>query len=144
MKWLVILTLIVASCASPQSILPEEPSELFVVCKETITGFSAEEYAANQGATCVDVCPTEHDPYVTQIGVEVCIKHYGIEEISQWPICTKSNNSCNCVKTTETTSDEPIEKPDYKCVPDQYAERLLFRSGQDFLDENGNQAVVIA
>ena len=118
--------------------------QLFVVCKETTTGFNAEEFAQNAGGICVDICPGNYDGYGTQIGVEVCIQHYGEKEIAQWEVCTKSTNSCNCVKAVETTDNQPIDYAKYRCVPEQYAERLLFRSGMDRLDENGQQSVAIA
>lgn len=118
----------------------------FVVCngEEAKTGFSPEEYAKNYGGICVDVCPGNYDPYMTQIGVTLCIEHYGTDEIKKWETCTKSTESCNCVKAYETTDDKEVENPDYRCVPERYASRLLFRGGQDRLDENGEQSVMIA
>lgn len=116
----------------------------FVVCAETVTGFSAEEHAERIGGICVDECPQGFDEYMTQIGVEMCIVAYDEQTISAWETCTQSSNSCNCVKAYETTGDEQIDDAQYRCVPDQYAERLLFRGGQDRLDENGEQGVMIA
>lgn len=118
--------------------------QTFVVCRETATGFSAEEFAEDTGGICVDACPGNYDPFTTQIGVELCIPHYGVEEIQQWQTCGRSSDSCNCVKATETTRGEQIDNAQHRCVPDRYAERLLFRSGQDRLDENGEQSVAIA
>lgn len=118
--------------------------QTFVICKETFTGFDPEEFARNNNGICADICPKNFDPFVTQIGVELCIQHYGEEEIAGWEMCTRSSDSCNCVKAYETTSEEQIDNPEYRCVPEMYAERLLFRSGVDRLDENGQQSVAIA
>jgi hypothetical protein len=117
---------------------------LFVVCGETVTGFDPKQFALENGAICVDICPKNYDAYNTQIGVELCIPHYGVEEIEQWPTCARSSASCECVKAYETTTGEQIENPGYHCVPQQYAERLLFRGGQERLDENGVQSAIIA
>ena len=118
--------------------------QLFVVCEETTTGFSAQDFAAENEGICVEICPGNYDPYITQIGVELCIKHYGIDEIEQWQICTHASDSCDCVKAYETTSGDQIPNTQYRCVPVRYAERLLFRAGIDRLDENGKSSVVIA
>jgi len=48
------------------------------------------------------------------------------------------------VKAGETTRREQIDDAKYRCVPDIYAERLLFTSGQDKTDENGQRYVSIA
>ncbi len=119
-------------------------SQTFVVCGETVTGFDPREYAAQSNGICVDICPGNFDPYMTQIGVEVCIEHYGVQEISSWQTCDRSTDTCECVKAYETTTEEPIPDAQYRCVPPQYAMRLLFRSGQDRLDENGEPSVAIA
>lgn len=116
----------------------------FIVCNETVTGFSPEQYAEDIGGICVDVCPGNYDAFTTQTGIQVCIRHYGEEEISEWETCDRSTDSCECVKASETTTGEPIDEPEYRCVPDKYAERMLFRSGVDKLDENGEQSVAIA
>jgi hypothetical protein len=116
----------------------------FVVCGETVTGFDPVEYAENSNGICVDVCPGNYDPFVTQIGVELCIRHYGIEEIEAWDICRKSSEDCRCAKAYETTRGDQIGDPEYRCVPDRYAERLLFRGGLDSLDKDGEQSVAIA
>ncbi len=116
----------------------------FVICEDVQTGFDVRAIAEENGWVCLDVCPGNYDPYTTQIGAQMCIPHYGEEEISQWPVCEASSESCNCVKATETTSNEPIENAQFRCVPDQYAERMLFRSGQERLDENGELGVAIA
>lgn len=116
----------------------------FVVCKETITGFDPVEYALNNDGICVDICPGNYDEYTTQIGISLCIEHYGIEEISRWQICSQSSSECECAKAYETTSGENILNASYRCVPKRYADRLLFRSGLDTLDENGEQSVAIA
>jgi len=118
--------------------------QIFVVCQETVTGFSAEELAEDMGGICVDVCPANMDSYMTQIGVELCIVHYGAQEIAQWPVCEQSTSSCECVRTYETTDNQPIADAEYRCVPEQYASRLLFRAGLDRLDEQGEQSVMIA
>ena len=116
----------------------------FVVCQETVTGFSAEEYERQVNGVCVDICPGNYDSYVTQIGVEVCIKHYGLTEIESWETCTQSTDSCNCVNAYETTTPDAIEDSVYRCVPEDYADRLIFRSGLDRLDENGERSIAIA
>lgn len=118
--------------------------QTFVVCKETLTGFNATQFAQNSGGVCVEVCPGNYDPYVTQIGVEVCIEHYGDLEIESWNTCEQSSDSCDCVKAYETTDNLEIENSEYRCVPQAYATRLLFRGGVDRLDENGERSVVIA
>lgn len=115
----------------------------FVVCKENRAGFDA-KISSDSGWICVDICPRNYDPYITQIGAEMCILHYGTEEISKWEVCGRSSESCSCVKAYETTNNELIENPDFRCVPQQYAERLLFRSGQERLDEEGRLSAVIA
>jgi hypothetical protein len=117
---------------------------IFVVCGETVTGFSPQQYVEDVNGICVDVCPYNFDVYTTQTGIEVCIEHYGKEEISQWETCERSTDTCECVKAYETTKGDPIEDPQYRCVPENYAERLLFRGGVDKLDENGEQSVAIA
>ena len=117
---------------------------LFVVCQNTTTGFDAKQFAKDRGGICVEVCPGNYDTYTTQTGIKLCIQHYGIEDISQWEICERSSKSCNCVKAYETTSGVSIENPEYRCVPERYAERLLFRAGQDKLDEDGKKSVLIA
>jgi hypothetical protein len=48
------------------------------------------------------------------------------------------------VRAYETTAGVQLGDPEYRCVPEQYAERLLFRGGLDRLDENGEQSVAIA
>lgn len=119
-------------------------SQLFVLCKETVTGFSAEEYALSNNGVCVGICPSNFDSFVTQIGVEVCIPNYGVEEVNQWEICEKSSENCECVKAYETTEGEAIDNAEYRCVPELYSNRMLFRGGLDRLDESGEQSVVIA
>lgn len=117
----------------------------FVVCNgEANPGFNPEKYAQNIGGICVDICPGNYDDYTTQIGVKECIQHYGVEEIETWEECSASSESCDCVKAHETTQNEEIEDAKYRCVPEQYAERMLFRSGADRLDESGEQAISIA
>ena len=119
--------------------------KIFVVCKETATGFDPEDYAdETEGGVCVDICPGNYDPFTTQTGIELCIKHYGKEEISSWPVCDRSTDGCDCVKAYETTEEEPIDDPAYRCVPEMYAQRLLFRAGTDRLDKEGKGSVVIA
>ena len=119
-------------------------NKLFVVCKPTATGFDPVKYAEDAQGICVDRCPEGFDAYMTQTGIELCIQHYGEAEISRWNTCKKSTNTCNCAKAYETTTGEQISDSEYKCVPQQYEERLLFRGGLDSLDENGKQAVMIA
>lgn len=116
----------------------------YVVCKETVTGFSAEDYAKEVGGICVEVCPDNYDSFTTQTGIEVCIQNYGEAEIQKWQTCERSTDTCECVKAYETTTGEPIDDPQYRCVPANYAERMLFRGGVDRLDENGEQSVAIA
>ena len=115
----------------------------FVICEE-VNGFNIQQLASDSGWICLDICPHNYDSYTTQIGAKMCIKHYGVEKISTWSVCDKSTDSCDCVKTYETTKGEPIVDAEYRCVPEQYAERLLFRGGTDRLDENGESSVVIA
>ncbi|MBU0758168.1 MAG: hypothetical protein KKF44_08925 [Nanoarchaeota archaeon] len=117
----------------------------FVVCNgEAVKGFSPQKYAKEAGSVCVDICPGNYDTFMTQIGIELCIIHYGEEEISDWTTCTKSSESCICAKAYETTRGEGIQNPEYRCVPGPYAERLVFRGGLDSLDENGEQSTMIA
>jgi len=118
-------------------------SNRFAIC-ENSNGFDIEKIAEENGWICVDICPGNYDAYGTQIGSQMCILHYGEEEILAWETCEKSTGSCDCVKAYETTDNIPIKDPEYRCVPDQYAERLLFRGGTDRLDENGEQSVMIA
>ncbi len=110
---------------------------IFLICKETVTGFDPKEIAKNINGICVDACPRNFDSFMTQIGIEQCIMHYGLEEINTWNTCTRSSESCDCVKAYETTSEEQIENTKYRCVPKQYADRLLFRGGVYRLNENG-------
>lgn len=117
---------------------------LFVVCQETTTGFDPVEFARENNGICVDICPGNYDPYTTQTGIQLCIKHYGIDEIEEWEICERSSENCDCVKTYETTRGQMIDDPNYRCVPARYAQRLIFRAGIDRLDENGDRSVVIA
>ncbi|MFH1399933.1 MAG: hypothetical protein ABIH41_00290 [Nanoarchaeota archaeon] len=98
----------------------------------------------SSGWICVDTCPKNMDAYTTQIGVQLCITHYGADEISTWETCERSTPNCDCVRAYETTDDQPIEDAAYRCVPQQYAERMLFRAGVDRLDEQGRQSVAIA
>lgn len=116
----------------------------FVVCKDTITGFDPEKYAKDNNGICVDSCPEKFDPFTTQIGIQLCIPHYGEKEIEAWETCEKSSDTCNCVKAYETTDEKQIEDAEYRCVPEDYAERLVFRAGIDRIDENGEQSVMIA
>ena len=118
--------------------------EQFVVCTETFTGFDPYKYANDSGAICVDSCPDNFDSFMTQMGVEYCIEQYGFDEIETWNICEKSSHSCNCVKAYESTNEQQITDAKYRCVPQTYADRLLFRSGVDSLDESGEQSVMIA
>jgi hypothetical protein len=117
---------------------------VFVVCQETLTGFDPVRFAKDSGGICVDICPGNFDPYTTQTGIELCITHYGVEEISKWKTCERSTETCECTKTYETTKGEPIQDAEYRCVPKHYADRLIFRGGLDRLDENGERSVVIA
>lgn len=116
----------------------------FVVCQDTATGFDPVQYASDAGGICVDVCPNNYDPFVTQAGIQLCIRHYGIDDIIDWVECARSSDSCECALAYETTTGEMIDAPKYRCVPKRYAERLLFRSGLDRLDEKGEKSVVIA
>ncbi|MBD3164132.1 hypothetical protein GF323_02955 [Candidatus Woesearchaeota archaeon] len=119
-------------------------ANLFVVCRETETGFDSEKYTNDEGGICVEVCPGNYDAFTTQTGIELCIEHYGKEEIEQWQTCGSSTENCECARAYETTTGEQIEDSEYRCVPEMYAERLLFRAGLDGLDENGERSVVIA
>jgi len=116
----------------------------FVVCQATQTGFDPVQFAQDSKGICVEVCPGNYDEYVTQTGISLCIRHYGVDEIGQWDTCERSSESCDCVKAYETTTGDAIDDAQYRCVPEQYAERLLFRGGTDRLDENGQQSVMIA
>ncbi len=116
----------------------------FVVCELTVTEFNVTQMAEDAGWICVDTCPGNYDEYVTQVGARMCIQHYGADDIEQWPVCDRSTVDCECVRAIETTRGDPVENPMYRCVPEQYAERLLFRSGQQRLDEEGNENVLIA
>jgi hypothetical protein len=116
----------------------------FIICKETVTGFDPVEYARNNNGVCIEICPGNYDSYTSQIGIEHCIKHYGVEEITSWEECSRSSSSCNCVNAYETTRSEEISDATYRCVPEDYSSRLLFRAGIDRLDENGVQSVMIA
>ncbi len=118
--------------------------QLFVVCGKTQTGFDPVEYAEQNNGICVDICPANYDPFMTQIGVQLCIPHYGAEQIEQWETCDRSSETCNCVKAYETTTEDEIADAQYRCVPEMYADRLLFRAGVDRLDENGESFVAIA
>ena len=118
--------------------------KLFVVCDEGAKMFDPKEYAGDNNGICVERCPEGFDPYTTQIGIKLCIPHYGDKEIEQWDICEKSSDSCKCVKAYETTDEKQIEDAEYRCVPEDYAERLLFRGGIASIDENGEQSVMIA
>lgn len=118
--------------------------KIFVIDEETITGFDPAKYANDINGILVKQCPENFDAFTTQIGIQQCIPHYGVEDIEQWKTCEKSTDTCRCVKAYETTDANPIENAEYRCVPDNYAERLLFRSGIDSLDEKGKQYVIIA
>lgn len=119
--------------------------QTFVVCNgEAKTRFDPEEHAKNIGGICVETCPGNYDAFTTQIGVQLCIQHYGVEEIDSWDVCEASSESCECVKARETTQNEEISDAKYRCVPEMYAQRMLFRSGLDRLDEKGDQSVMIA
>ncbi|HII71211.1 TPA: hypothetical protein HA265_00470 [Candidatus Woesearchaeota archaeon] len=117
---------------------------LFVICKETITGFDPKEYAQSNNGICVEKCPEAFDTFTTQTGIQVCIPHYGETEIEQWPTCDKSTETCKCARAYETTDEKQIDDAKYRCVPEKYSERLLFRGGLDSLDEQGEQSVMIA
>lgn len=116
----------------------------FVICEEMFTGFNVTQMANENGWICTDVCPGNFDAYMTQIGAQMCIEHAGQEEIESWPVCERSTFSCDCVKAIETTGGQAIDDAQFRCVPAQYAERLLFGAGQERLDENGEHAVLIA
>ncbi|MBS3104091.1 hypothetical protein J4222_03945 [Candidatus Woesearchaeota archaeon] len=122
----------------------------FVICEETEKGFNITKMAEEYGWDCVDICPGNYDEYYTQIGSTACIIHYGEEEISEWETCDRSSDSCNCVKAYETTDghksaeEVQVENAKFRCVPEEYAERLLFRGGQERLDENGEFSTIIA
>ena len=116
----------------------------FAICDENINGFDTKKIAEENGWICVDTCPGNYDEYYTQIGAKMCIEHYGETEINAWQICTKSSENCNCVKAYETTSSDKISNPEFRCVPDKYAERLLFRAGMERIDESGSTSVAIA
>lgn len=116
----------------------------FVICPERPVGFDPVEYARNNNGACVDICPGNYDGFMTRIGVELCIKHYGIEEIEQWKTCGRSSESCECVKAYETTSGQQVPNAQFRCVPELYAQRLLFRGGVEQLDENGKSSSAIA
>jgi hypothetical protein len=118
--------------------------KLFVVCDGGAKMFDPKEYAQNNNGICVEKCPEGFDAFMTQIGIQLCIPHYGESEIEQWDICEKSTDSCRCVKAYETTDETQIENAEYRCVPEDYAERLLFRGGIDSIDEKGEQSVMIA
>ncbi len=117
---------------------------VFVVCKDAATGFNPREYAEDNNGACVDICPGNYDPFTTQIGAEVCIAHYGTEEIESWRTCDRNSNTCDCAKAYETTTGDQIPDAQYRCVPKMYADRLLFRAGVDRLDESGQSSVAIA
>lgn len=119
-------------------------SNRLVICEDVVTGFDIEKLAEESGWICVDICPNNFDTYTTQIGAQMCIPHYGEKEIGSWEVCERSSQNCNCVKTYETTGSIAIDEPEFRCVPEQYAERLLFRAGQERLDEQGELSVVIA
>jgi len=123
-----------------EELAPPEEKPYFVVCNSDLINKVAED----NGWNCVDVCPDGYDSYRTQIGSEMCISHYGAEEISEWNVCEKSTDNCNCVKAVETTSGQGIDNAQFRCVPDQYAGRLLFTSGQEWLDKEGRQSIIIA
>src|SRR3989338_3658602 len=55
----------------------------FVVCETSATGFDISRLAADSGWICLDVCPGNYDSYLTQIGAEMCILHYGAREIGE-------------------------------------------------------------
>lgn len=116
----------------------------FVVCDETTTGVRAEEFARDSNGTCVDICPANFDTSLTQTGIKLCVLKFTQEDINQWPECSASNATCNCVKTTQTTQEDQVDNTSYRCVPETYASKMLHSSGITFLDEEGNQGTVIA
>lgn len=116
----------------------------FVICEELQTGFDIEKMAHENGWICVDTCPGNYDAYTTQIGSRMCIQHYGEKDIAEWDTCERSTASCDCVKAYETTDGETIDDASFRCVPKQYAERLLFRGGQERLDGEGKASTMIA
>jgi hypothetical protein len=118
--------------------------QLFVVCDDGAKMFDPEDYARDNNGMCVEQCPDGFDAFMTQIGIQLCIPHYGESEIEQWETCDESSNTCTCARAYETTDEKPIADAEYRCVPDEYAERLIFRGGLDSLDENGAQSVMIA
>lgn len=136
-----------SACSSMKVLayLPGDCEDLqFVVCTETVIGFDPVEFAKDTGGICVEQCPEGFDQFMTQIGIQMCISHYGLTEIEQWSICEKSTESCNCVKAYETTDELQITDAQYRCAPEKYSSRLLFRGGVDSLDENGERSVMIA
>ena len=136
------------SACSNEATIGHYPGECtehrFVICDEPPTGFDIRQMAEDAGWVCVDICPNNYDAYTTQVGAQMCILHYGTAEIASWEPCDRSSDTCECVRTYETTEGDPIDDPEFHCVPEQYAERLLFRGGQERLDEQGRASTLIA
>lgn len=128
---------------------------LFALCSQALNPDMLDLYLEGSGAVCVEQCPVGHSTYTTQIGVQVCMKNYTIEEIENWPQCGSPNEcSGECVYASKTGANEEIQwegetidgfaVEGFRCVPERYADMLIHSSGRTFIDEQGNVGTVIA
>lgn len=117
----------------------------------------AKAAAAEGGFTCVTSCPA--DKYMTQMGIEFCIDHYGQKEALTMSACTKSTDcpsehtcayvlratdgsAIDWIKSVIDSNKQPADA--LRCVPGTYAGFAINGGGLYSVDENGKLSVAIA
>lgn len=127
--------------------MPKLRAENYALCADG----RQEGLAADLGYDCVAACPDGFDSFMTQIGLETCLRHVGEEEIRLAARCA-SRNDCTseqaCILADRTTDGEEVawttEEEGFRCLLQPYFDYRLQTSGATFLDENGERGTVIA
>ncbi len=148
---------VLGECQNTQPTEPTKPSAKLMAPKALCKTAEEKASAAQNGYNCVDSCPA--DKYMTQMGLEFCIDHYGKTEALAMTTCTKSSDcpsehSCAYVlaatdgniidwaKSQLDSNKQPIDA--LRCVPGYYTNFAINGGGLYSVDENGKLSVAIA
>lgn len=91
-------------------------------------------------------CPEGYDEFMSQIG-PACVKHYGKEDIAEWPTCARSYSGCECTYVSRDTTGTQLSwetaVEGLRCAPENYRD-FMVHGGLSGVDEDGEEYAMIA
>jgi hypothetical protein len=138
-----LLSLLILAACSPGAEKGAAPNGTAIT-----SGTRAGTHIICEGGSCsyANGCPDGYDEFMAQVG-PACVKHYGKEEISQWPGCRRSSDSCACTDAARDTQGNEIAWPDdtsLRCAPAGYRNYMVSTGGLSGVDEHGRKYHAIA